>query len=121
MAQEIKRPIEVLVGVSNMAKVMSASDLAIGAAGATSWERCCLGIPTVMVVLAENQKLISQNLVTAGAAVGVDVEQIKSGGLSVELDRFQNNRCLSKHSIAASGCVDGLGVNRVISFFGELA
>ncbi len=39
-----------------MAQLMADSDLAIGAAGATSWERCCLGLPTVMVVLADNQR-----------------------------------------------------------------
>ena len=47
---------EVRVNISNMAQLMADSDLAIGAAGSTSWERCCLGLPTVMVVLADNQK-----------------------------------------------------------------
>jgi len=35
---------------------MADSDLAIGAAGSTSWERCCLGLPTLLIVLAENQR-----------------------------------------------------------------
>jgi UDP-2,4-diacetamido-2,4,6-trideoxy-beta-L-altropyranose hydrolase len=46
---------EVLVGVSDMAQLMADSDLCIGAAGGTSWERCCLGLPTLMLVLAANQ------------------------------------------------------------------
>lgn len=46
----------VLTSVSNMAELMTQADLAIGAAGSTSWERACLGLPTVLLVLAENQK-----------------------------------------------------------------
>lgn len=46
---------EVVVNVSDMARRMAESDMAIGAAGSTSWERCCLGLPTLLVVLADNQ------------------------------------------------------------------
>lgn len=60
-------PSQVLVGVSDMARLMADSDLAIGAAGATSWERCCLGLPTAMMVLAENQRFAAELLERAGA------------------------------------------------------
>ena len=53
---------EVKTGVSNMAELMANSDLAIGAAGSTSWERCCLGLPTIMLVIADNQMDIANNL-----------------------------------------------------------
>ena len=59
---------EVLVEIDALAQRMTDSDLAIGAAGTTSWERCCLGLPTLVVVLAENQKAISQKMVESGAA-----------------------------------------------------
>lgn len=39
-------PTEVCIDITDMARVMAESDLAIGAAGSTSWERCCLGLPT---------------------------------------------------------------------------
>lgn len=55
-------PTTVKVNVSDMAQLMADSDLAIGAAGATSWERCCLGLPTIMLVLADNQQQIATNL-----------------------------------------------------------
>jgi UDP-2,4-diacetamido-2,4,6-trideoxy-beta-L-altropyranose hydrolase len=48
--------------VSNMAELMANSDLAIGAAGATTWERCCLGLPSIQVVIADNQRKIAENL-----------------------------------------------------------
>jgi UDP-2,4-diacetamido-2,4,6-trideoxy-beta-L-altropyranose hydrolase len=68
-AAQLRWPTEVRVGVSDMARLMADSDLAIGAAGATSWERCCLGLPTVMIVLAENQKTAAMLLEQAQAAV----------------------------------------------------
>lgn len=53
---------KVITDVSNMAELMSHADLAIGAAGATTWERCCLGLPTIQLVTAENQRQIAENL-----------------------------------------------------------
>jgi UDP-4-amino-4,6-dideoxy-N-acetyl-beta-L-altrosamine N-acetyltransferase len=59
---------EVKVDVGNMAEIMANSDIAIGAAGSTTWERCCLGLPTIQIVTAKNQQfsavtLARQNIV----------------------------------------------------------
>lgn len=70
-AQDMPWTTEVLVSVNNMAELMAKSDLAIGAAGSTSWERCCLGLPSIMVVLADNQNLIAKDLHNWGAAISV--------------------------------------------------
>ena len=42
--------------VSNMAELMHKADLAIGAGGTTTWERCFLGLPSIVVAIADNQK-----------------------------------------------------------------
>lgn len=68
-AAAMPRPTRVLVGISDMARLMLEADLAIGAAGTTSWERCCLGLPTIQLVVAENQKEVAANLELSGAAV----------------------------------------------------
>jgi UDP-2,4-diacetamido-2,4,6-trideoxy-beta-L-altropyranose hydrolase len=68
-AEKIPWSTEVLVGVNNMAQLMAESDLSIGAAGSTAWERCCLGVPTIQVALARNQEAIAQALSQAGAAL----------------------------------------------------
>jgi UDP-2,4-diacetamido-2,4,6-trideoxy-beta-L-altropyranose hydrolase len=56
------------LSVDDMAGLMTAADLSIGAAGTTSWERCALGLPALLVVLADNQRRIADALVEAGAA-----------------------------------------------------
>lgn len=47
---------------SNVAELFANADLCIGAAGSSSWERCCLGLPTINIVVADNQKTIAQKL-----------------------------------------------------------
>lgn len=69
LATQMARPTQVLVGVKHMAQLMAFSDLAIGAAGSTSWERCCLGLPTLMLVLADNQCAGAFALHESGAAM----------------------------------------------------
>jgi len=116
LAQDIPWPTRVLVGVRDMAPLMSDSDLAIGAAGTTSWERCCLGVPTIMLVLAENQCKIAEALSEAGAAHLFDTSALKK-------QPFITPECLEVLSLramstAAASITDGLGVNHVIRTMG---
>jgi UDP-2,4-diacetamido-2,4,6-trideoxy-beta-L-altropyranose hydrolase len=60
------------VDSSEMAAVITSADLAVGAAGTSSWERCCLGLPAVTITLAENQRLIAERLAGVGASVATD-------------------------------------------------
>lgn len=105
----------VKVNVSNMAQLMADSDLAIGAAGATSWERCCLGLPTIMLVLAENQQQIAINLEQSKAAYVIAENQ----GVDVTLPRLLAPRVMSSAQLmlmgqAAADILDGQGVAAVI-------
>lgn len=70
-ACSMSRSTRVLTGVRDMARLMCESDLAIGAAGSTAWERCCLGLPTIQLVLAENQTGIAAALAATGSALTV--------------------------------------------------
>ena len=56
------------VDTAEMPRLMAAADLAIGAAGTSTWERCCLGLPSLLVVIAENQRAIAAAVSRAGAA-----------------------------------------------------
>ncbi len=63
--------IKIIVKPKSMAKLMLEADIAIGSAGATAWERCCLGLPTLTIVSAKNQETIAHNLTQAGAAINL--------------------------------------------------
>lgn len=70
-ATQMHLPTEILVGASNMAELMANCDLAIGAGGGTTWERCALGVPSIFVELAANQRSVIKAMQTTGAALGV--------------------------------------------------
>lgn len=53
--------------VENMALLMAKADLAIGSGGSTTWERCFLGLPTITLVIAENQSETTAALAAEGA------------------------------------------------------
>lgn len=48
--------------IDNMAEMMSQADLSIGAGGTTTWERCFLGLPSLVLSIANNQEEICQSL-----------------------------------------------------------
>ena len=98
---------EVKVDVGNMAEIMANSDIAIGAAGATTWERCCLGLPTIQIVIAKNQVTIAKSLAESGA-----IKLLKSIG---SISRVINNptKWMLNVSNIARHVTDGLGVKRV--------
>ncbi len=110
-AQDMPWTTQVLVGVRDMAQLMADSDLAIGAAGATSWERCCLGLPTAMMVLAENQRKIAEALTESGAAYLVDASVLNNRLLI--LPEHLEPQALGSMSTAAAAITDGVGVARV--------
>ena len=60
----------------NFAALMLEHDVAIGAPGTTSWERACLGLPSIVIPIAENQKMIAEQLVKSGAAISVNLNEI---------------------------------------------
>jgi UDP-2,4-diacetamido-2,4,6-trideoxy-beta-L-altropyranose hydrolase len=59
------------VQTTSIADLMDAADLAIGAGGASSWERCIVGLPTIALVMADNQRIIAEELATRGAAINL--------------------------------------------------
>lgn len=107
---------EVRSGISNMAEVMASADLAIGAAGSTSWERCCLGLPSITVVLAENQKLIAEALSQTGSAVALPLASIEQGLPDVITRLYKQPGALKTMSQAAAEVTDGKGVKKVMEW-----
>lgn len=69
-----RRDTRLTVHVDNpdMARLTAEADIAIGAAGSSTWERCALGLPSLMLVLADNQQPAAQAMAEAGAALVLD-------------------------------------------------
>lgn len=105
---------EVAVNVDNMAQRMADSDLAIGAAGSTSWERCCLGLPTLMVTLAENQKIGAHALESKRAALLVGELCDIPTRLPLAVSEIMDSSRRTLMSTLATGIADGRGVERVL-------
>lgn len=99
----------------HLAELMSRADIAIGAGGVTTWERMCLGVPTVAVSLAENQRsaneaLAADGLVTyLGQAGDVSAEAMADAVSALAADP---SRRVSQ-SDRARAIVDGRGAARV--------
>jgi UDP-2,4-diacetamido-2,4,6-trideoxy-beta-L-altropyranose hydrolase len=113
-AQGMLWPTEVLVNISDMAQRMADSDLAIGAAGSTSWERCCLGLPALMVVLADNQKLGAQALQEAQAALLIGGASDIAMKLPLVINASASHHRLQEMSTATAAITDGRGVDKVL-------
>ncbi|HUO87274.1 MAG TPA: UDP-2,4-diacetamido-2,4,6-trideoxy-beta-L-altropyranose hydrolase [Thermoanaerobaculia bacterium] len=106
-----------------MAALMRRADLAVGAPGSASWERCCLGVPTLTITLADNQAAAGAALERAGATrslgrVGdVDAATVRDAIVSLR-DRPE---VLGEMARAAYGVTDGRGVIRVADELAALA
>ena len=83
----------VLIGESNqMAHFMHEADLAIGTCGVCAWERCLLGLPSIVVVTAENQREDAEGLSRAGAVVHLgEAEEVAVQDFSIALERLMGN------------------------------
>ena len=94
----------------SLAGLMVRADLAIGAGGATTWERACLGLPSLVIAIATNQLKSTQALHRAGHLqwLGregwVSIEEITSALVA----RLHNPDAKG----AGSGLTDGWGVSR---------
>ena len=118
LAARMPWPTEVVVNVGDMAQRMADSDLAIGAAGSTSWERCCLGLPTLMVVLAENQQASAQALEEAQAARLIGGVSDIATQLPLAVRELIDLDCHSRMSLAASAITNGQGVEKILKVMG---
>jgi len=105
-----------LTNVANMAEQMAEADLAIGAAGGTSWERCCLGLPALLLVIAENQIEATKALVNQKAAIYLGTLNFDDWPteLDLALTNLQNSNGLFKYSQSAARICDWKGSEKVV-------
>jgi len=102
------------VQTGQMAELMLAADLAIGAGGGLSWERCCLGLPALAICAAQNQRAQVEHQAEAGLLCAPDMGDDLVAGIELHTRALLGNSLLrSAYSRAGMQAVDGHGVRRV--------
>jgi UDP-2,4-diacetamido-2,4,6-trideoxy-beta-L-altropyranose hydrolase len=102
---------QLLVDVTNMPELMAWAEVAIAAGGTTCWELAFMGLPGLVFVLAENQRLLARALDTAGVVRMTNLDNL-SDDLSALLSDARSRRQMSQSGRAL---VDGDGVDRVLA------
>jgi UDP-2,4-diacetamido-2,4,6-trideoxy-beta-L-altropyranose hydrolase len=109
--------VRLLHDVGEMAELMAWADMAISAAGTAAWEMAFMGLPALLIALADNQAPIAEALSDAGAALNLGqaeamrVEDIRDllGSVST------SNETLQKMSTRGRALIDGYGADRVVT------
>lgn len=110
------------VDAQDMPRLTLETDLAVGAGGSTTWERCVLALPTLALVLADNQVAAAEALAKAGVAPCLDVSapNFEADFTREVADLLANAERRAALSAASAGVCDGLGAERVAVAFLEI-
>lgn len=116
------RNAEVHVNATNMAELMAKADLAIGAGGSTTWERCCLGLPAIAIAVAHHQEPVMDYLNGTGHVhyLGKS-DSVTSDNIREALDGLlRDPGRLQSMSRKCMELVDGDGAARVARILSEV-
>lgn len=115
LCRKMRQPAELLVGVEDMASLYGQHDIAVGAPGVSALERACVGLPTLLVMTADNQLHVGRALAEAGAAVTLgQADVLAPGAITAALSELAGNTD-ARDAMTRQGCalVDGLGAARI--------
>jgi len=112
-------PTKVLVNIKDMAQIMIDSDLCIGAAGSTAWERCCLGLPTIQLTLALNQLSAANALIDMEAVIGITGICNFEDQLKAAIENINATQLLNLSSNSAQ-ITNGFGSNIICNYLTSL-
>lgn len=104
----------------SLASLITRADLAVGAAGSALWERCCLGLPSLIISTAPNQLGICRELSKRklirylGPSNDVSINDLRLT-LSKYVDSPELTKTMSRRTM---GITDGLGASRIVTAMG---
>jgi UDP-2,4-diacetamido-2,4,6-trideoxy-beta-L-altropyranose hydrolase len=110
-----------LTDVADMSGVMAEADLVIGAPGMLTWERGCLGLPSLLIGIAENQRANAAIVEQAGAGIVAGFLTTQSRdqvhrNLARDLDSLLGRPNLCRQmAVASARLCDGRGGQRVVA------
>ena len=105
--------LNVNVDVKDMPLAILNSDISIGAFGTMSWERCCLGLPSLSMILSLNQEFIAKQMEKNNLAISCNLENI-SERLNLLMEDMTVTNLWRGISLKSYAACDARGVSRVI-------
>ncbi|MDO8773237.1 MAG: UDP-2,4-diacetamido-2,4,6-trideoxy-beta-L-altropyranose hydrolase [Burkholderiaceae bacterium] len=103
------------LNLPTLAPLIAAADLGVGACGGNVWERLCLGLPSIVITLAENQRAAAVALHRKGLVRWIgDHENVGIADLVSALRKAFSEDLAAEWSETCFGAVDGKGVERVV-------
>jgi len=107
------------VQTNRMAELMAAADLSLGAGGGATWERCSLGLPTITIGTAENQRKQIVDAASEGLVYAADLKYEFDPVIGRHISSLIENSCLRQLiSRNAMRAVDARGALRVVASMG---
>lgn len=103
--------VKIIIDAKDVSEIMLEHDICFGAAGSSSWERCALGLPSLLFAFADNQKLILENLQKYGAVISLPIETPESEFAS-QLSRLKEPDLYMNMVHNCLNVCDGAGVHR---------
>lgn len=115
--------VQLLTDVRDMPSLMEWADVAVSAAGSTCWELALMGVPSLLITVADNQMRIAKYLGEAGAARSLGWHaDVTPPQIAAELAKVLGDAELRRRLAArAAELVDGRGAARVVQAMDSLA
>lgn len=101
-----------------IAELMANHDFAIGAAGGMTWERACIGIPTLAIPISDNQLISAEVIRHFRLGETLDPSALTSPLLASSLKRLKQHAHVYRQRSQAM--VDGLGITRLSKILLEI-
>ena len=99
--------------INDIEILMSNSDLCIGAGGTTNLERCCVGVPSIVTIVADNQKEGINFLSESDHVINLGLAKDVTTKTYLNTLKNLDSKLLSQMSQNNQKLVDGLGCNRI--------
>lgn len=106
-----------------LAPLLAQADIAIGAVGGTTWERMCLGVPTMAAIVADNQFEAAQQLSKAGLLYLLGpAAEVAEKTLACGLRTLLGDPALRQRMAdGGQALVDGRGIDRIVDAMAALS
>jgi len=107
--------IKLHVQVDNIAELMASADIAIGAGGTATWERMVIGLPSIVITIANNQVELIKDLDQDGCLKWLgNLNQVNEQMIYCALlDIIKNPKKLIEQSCSCQKLIDGKGAGIV--------